>query len=72
MSYKAGIISVNKADAGVCMVIDCGRRALYRSRKEVKRGYCDEHKSLAAEAAAVYSDSQDAHFARLRHRRGRE
>jgi hypothetical protein len=36
-------------EASVCMVLDCGRTALYRtpSSAGTKRGFCDRHKALA-------------------------
>jgi hypothetical protein len=40
----------NNAEPPLCMVVDCGKVALYRN-KSASRGYCARHKHLAVRAS---------------------
>jgi hypothetical protein len=40
-------------DAHTCMVVGCTKKALYRSRTQTQRGYCADHKALAATQRAM-------------------
>jgi hypothetical protein len=54
----------NNSDVGLCMVVGCNRKAIYRSAKTNRingsqRGYCSKHKSFAVESDAGRLDTAD-------------
>lgn len=53
-TYKAG-------DPNVCMVVGCERKALYRSLKQTKRGFCAQHKDRAVLPAGDISAGAEFH-----------
>lgn len=60
----AGSVPINrkKGDSLVCMVVECGRPALYRS-SQCCRGYCGLHKELAS--VALFSDLTADYYQRF-------
>lgn len=59
---------INKnCDPAVCLVVDCGKAALYRNpRGSSQRGYCSRHKALAM-MAPDFLDEQVDSFANWMH-----
>lgn len=57
-------------DPRLCMVVGCGRKALYRNAESVKvhgtqRGYCSEHREMASSRGTKRHASSEAWFSRM-------
>lgn len=57
-----------KLDPSICMVVDCHRKALYRSTHQATRGYCSAHRDFAVNRWAESTNDSMAN----RLTRGRE
>jgi hypothetical protein len=54
----------NGSDVGLCMVVGCGRKAIYRNastnrQNGSQRGYCSKHKSFAIESSRTLESVSD-------------
>jgi hypothetical protein len=62
-----------KGPVAVCMVVGCNKKAIYKKSQdhrtfETQRGYCSEHKALAATAPRVTRKKEHQLVQYLAHR----